>query len=336
MNYRQIGKTGMNASVVAFGTFPLGGWMWGGCNENDALKAVFAALDGGINLFDCAPLYGWGAAEELLGKAMKNKREQFLVATKCGLRWNGEGWTPDVGEFHFHYDQKGLAGPDAPDVCRRWLAPESVRWEVEQSLRRLGTDYIDIYFTHAPDATTPVDDTIDELIRLKREGKIRAIGCSNVTPELMKSYLASGELDVLQEKFNLLDRNVEKNGLIDLARSGNVSFFSYTPLENGLLTGNMDPNRVYPEGDFRKTSPRFTPENVRRVNEMLKEFQSIAERHHITLAQLAAVWNISRYDKGHVLCGMRRLESVHENILAGDILLSQEETDFMISVADES
>lgn len=335
MIYRKIGKTGMNASVVAFGTFPLGGWMWGGCDENGALGAICAALDAGVNLFDCAPLYGWGAAEELLGRAMKGRRDKFLVATKCGLRWNGDGWTPDVGEFHFRFDDKGLAGDGAPGVCRRWLAPESVRWEVEQSLRRLGTDHIDIYFTHAPDATTPVEETIEVLLRLKSEGKIRAVGCSNVTPALLKQYLASGELDALQEKFNLLDRRVEQNELLDDARSGQVSFFAYTPLENGLLTGNIKPDQTYADGDFRKNSPRFAPDNVRRVNEMLERLRPLAEDYHITPAQLAVAWNFSRYDKGHVLCGMRRLESVRENVKAGNVLLTTEETDYMARVADE-
>lgn len=335
MIYRKIGKTSMNASAVAFGTFPLGGWMWGGCDENEALGAISAALDGGVNLFDTAPLYGWGAAEELLGRAMKKKREKFLVASKCGLRWDGDGWTPEIGEFHFNFDGQGLAGADGPNVCRRWLAPESVRWEVEQSLRRLETDYIDIYFTHAQDATTPVEETIDELLRLKKEGKIRAVGCSNVTPDLMKKYLACGELDVLQEKFNLIDRRVEQNGLLDDAQSGSVSFFAYTPLENGLLTGNITPEKTFADGDFRKDSPRFAADNLRRIGEMLKRFGPLAEEYHITLAQLAVAWNFSRYDQGHVLCGMRRLESVRENIVAGNVLLSAEETDFMARVADE-
>lgn len=335
MIYREIGKTGISASVVAFGTFPLGGWMWGGISEREAIDAILFALDNGVNLFDTAPLYGWGAAEEILGKAMKGRRDQFVVATKCGLRWGGEGWTPDVGEFHFRFDEKGLADKNGPGHCRRWLARPSVRWEVEESLRRLGIDTIDLYFTHTPDATTPVEETLEELIRLKKEGKIRAIGCSNVTPNLLNAYAASGELDMLQEKYNLIDRTPERNGLLDSAEANGLSFFSYTPLENGLLTGNILPGRTFGEGDFRRSSPRFSPENITKVNEMLERFRPLAEEYHITLGQLSVAWNFSRYQRTHTLCGMRTRDAVAENVKAGTVQLTREETDFMTRVADE-
>ena len=334
MIYRTIGKSNISASVVAFGTFPLGGWMWGGCDENAALNTIAEALDLGINLFDTAPLYGWGSSEELLGRAMKGKREKFVVSTKCGLRWDGPDFAENSGEFHFRYDERGL-NPNGPMVCRRYLAAKSIRWEVEQSLRRLDTDYIDIYFTHAPDATTPLDESIDELLRLKAEGKILTIGCSNVSNDQLKQYIASGELDLLQERFSLLDRHVESNGLIDLARGDQVSFFAYTPLENGLLTGNISPNRVYPEGDLRKNSPRFSAENIEKVNAMLSRFRPIAEAHGLSLGQLATAWNFSRYDKGHVLCGMRTAEAVRENAAAGRVQLSEEETARMVEIASE-
>ncbi|MBQ1455384.1 MAG: aldo/keto reductase [Thermoguttaceae bacterium] len=334
MIYRTIGKSNISASVVAFGTFPLGGWMWGGCDEKAALNTIAEALDLGINLFDTAPLYGWGSSEELLGRAMKGKREKFVVSTKCGLRWNGPDFTEDSGEFHFRYDERGL-NPNGPMVCRRYLSAKSIRWEVEQSLRRLETDYIDIYFTHAPDATTPLEESIDELLRLKAEGKILTIGCSNVSNDQMKQYIASGELDLLQERFSLLDRHIESNGLIDLARDAEVSFFAYTPLENGLLTGSVSPNRVYPEGDLRKNSPRFSAENIEKVNAMLSRFRPIAEAHGLSLGQLATAWNFSRYDKGHVLCGMRTAEAVRENAAAGRVQLSEEETARMVEIASE-
>lgn len=336
MRYRKIGKTEMDASVVAFGTFPLGGWMWGGADEKESLDAISAALDGGINLFDTAPLYGWGGAEELLGRAMTGRREKFFVASKCGLRWGKNDWKPGEGEFHFRFNERGLSDENGPGLCQRYLAPASVRWEVEQSLRRLRTDYIDLYFTHAPDGTTPVEETIDELIKLKKEGKIRAVGCSNVTPALMRKYLDSGELDALQEKFNLVTPAVEKSGLIDLAREGGVSFLAYTPLENGLLTGNIRADRTYADGDLRKNSPRFTPENIERVNAMLEKFRPIAEDHQIAMVHLIIAWTFSRYERGHVLCGMRNRAAVEENCKAGNVDLRADEIEYMARIAAET
>ncbi|MDO4585942.1 MAG: aldo/keto reductase [Planctomycetia bacterium] len=333
MIYRKIGRTNIDASVIAFGTFPLGGWMWGGAEKKEAIDALHCALENGINLFDTAPLYGYGIAEELVGEAFANCRDKVVIATKCGLRWGVDHWKPGQGEFHFFFDEKGLTSKEGSGRCQRYLRADSVIWEAEQSLKRLKTDYIDIYFTHAPDATTPIEETVDALMKLKKQGKILSIGCSNVSFSQMQKYIDLCELDVDQEKFNLVDQTVEENGLLELCQKNDVSFFSYTSLENGLLSGNMTPDRVFENGDFRKTSPRFQPDNIRRVNEMLDQFRPIADKYHISLVQLIISWTFSRYAKGHVLCGMRNCKSVENNVPAGNIELTSEEMNFMAEIA---
>lgn len=335
MIYREIGATGIKASVVALGTFPLGGWMWGGVDRRVAVDAIRAALDSGINLIDAAPLYGYGLAEEMIGEAIKGRpRDQIVISTKCGLRFDRQSWPEGLGEHHFYYNNAGLSQDPSDKVCRRCLRAESIMQEVDESLRRLKTDYIDVYFTHAQEKTTPLEETVDALTRLKEQGKIRAIGCSNVSADEMRQYLELGELAADQERFSLVDRTIERNGLADLCRENNVAFFAYSALENGLLSGAIKPGTVFPKGDWRNDSPRFAPENLERAAEMLKRLQPLAEERKATFAQLAIAWIFSRIPTGFVLCGMRSPERVAANAAAGEIELTPEEVEFMADAAE--
>ncbi|HBT75519.1 MAG TPA: aldo/keto reductase [Planctomycetaceae bacterium] len=328
MQYRTIGNTDINASVVAFGAWAIGGWMWGGVEEQEAVGAIHAGIDHGINLIDTAPMYGYGRSEEIVGKAIKGRRDSLVLATKCGLRWDKADWPDGKGELHFYADENG-ATPGGAGHYRiyKYLRPESIREEVEQSLRRLGTDRIDVLQTHWQDATTPLDDTIDALLTLKKEGKILAVGCSNVRPDQLQTYCRDKTLDVDQEKFSLLDREAESNGILETCGKNNVSFFAYSPLANGLLTGKLNPNRRYNPGDLRLSRARFTPENVAKVNAALARLTPIAETHRLDIGQVVVAWTVGKYPKMHALCGARNAEQAVRNAVAGAATLSKEETE---------
>jgi len=211
----------------------------------------------------------------------------------------------------------------------KYLHPESIRYEIEQSLRRLQTDYIDLYQTHWQDSTTPIEDTMAELTKLKDEGKIRAIGVSNATVEQIKKY---GAIDSDQEKFNMLHRKIGEQGNLDYCHENNIALLAYSPLSQGLLTGKISPERKYNEGDLRRNNPLFTPENINKVNSMLKELEPIAEAHKVSVAQLICGWTFNRKGITHLLCGARNRQQVIENAGAGSFQLSQEDINKINSV----
>src|SRR5579859_1171461 len=176
MRYHPLGQSGIQASVVGLGTWAISGWMWGGTDEARSIRAIQASLDAGVNLIDTAPAYGLGLAETIVGKATRDRRGKVVIATKFGLVWH-----TDQGQPHGTEDGRQL---------RRLLTADSIRYEVEESLRRLQTDYIDLYQTHWQETNTPVQETMDALIRLKQQGKIRATGLGNVTLARLREFQA--------------------------------------------------------------------------------------------------------------------------------------------------
>jgi len=326
MHYRKLGTTNINASVMGFGAWAIGGWMWGGAEENDAIRAIDAALDCGINLVDTAPMYGYGRSEEIVGKAIAGKREKVVLATKCGLRWDDKDWPEGEGILHFYGTKEGIASGAAGAMrIYKYLRPDSIRREVEQSLKRMKTDHIDLLQTHWQDESTPIEATMETLLKLKEEGVIRAIGVSNVTVEQLRQYLAVGPVDVAQESYSMINRAIEHNGILALCKEHGISLLAYSPMANGLLTGRLSPDRQFNEGDLRRGNPKFSPENIRRVNAMLNEFKPIAEKYGATPGQLVIAWTAGQYEKTHVLCGARNESQVAENAPAGDITLTDEE-----------
>ena len=322
MQYRNLGQSGIQASVVAFGAWAIGGWMWGGTNENDAVKAIHAALDSGINFIDTAPIYGFGASEEILGRAIADRREQIILATKCGMVCD-----PHVGIEKFRSSALG-ADPDGLIDIHIYLGAKSIRDEVENSLRRLKTDYIDLLQTHWQETTTPIEETMGALVDLKDEGKIRAIGVSNATSQHMDEYRDYGMLDTDQEKFSMLDRQIEADQL-PYCQQNNIAVLAYSPLAQGLLTGKMGPDREFAEGDVRRGNPRYSVENRQRVASLLEEFKPIAEEHEITLTQLTIAWTIAQTGLTHALCGARNPQQAQENAAAGDVRLTDSEIEHM-------
>lgn len=317
MQYRPLGQSGIQASVVALGTWAAGGWMWGGTEEKEAIAAIHAALDNGINAIDTAPIYGFGSSEELVGKAIEGRRDDVVIATKCGLVWHEQ-----KGDFFFSSDETGVGHGNTFSVYR-YLGPESIRYEVEQSLKRLRTDYIDLYQTHWQETTTPIEDTMTALLALKEDGKIRAIGVSNANTSQLAEYRHAGILDSDQEKYSMLDRKMESGQLAFCAKNS-IAFLAYSPLALGLLTGKIGPDTRFGVGDLRLGNPRFSAENLRLVKDMLGEFQPIADGLNISIVQLVITWTVHQPGCTHALVGARKIRHAEENAQAGSVQLSEE------------
>jgi aryl-alcohol dehydrogenase-like predicted oxidoreductase len=328
MRYRPLGQSGIEASVVGVGTWAIGGWMWGGTDEQDSIQAVHAAIDSGVNLIDTAPVYGFGLSEEIVGRAIRDRRDKVVIATKCGMVCN-----PGVGASKFRVN---TAGPSEHGLIhvQIHLAPDSIRQEVEDSLQRLGTDHIDLYQTHWQDPTTAIEDTMATLMKLKEQGKIRAIGVSNATSEQMDAYRWQGPLDSDQEKYSMLDQDIEADRL-PYCREKDIAVLAYSPLAQGLLTGKMDPSREFPEGDLRRDNERFSRENRERVTAMLNGFKPIAEARGLTLAQLTIAWTVHQPGLTHALVGARNPKQAQENAAAGDVVLADDVLSRMNEIIDE-
>ncbi len=323
MRYRELGTSGIQASVVGFGAWALGGWRWGGQEERDSIRALHAALDKGINLIDTAPVYGFGRSEEVVGKAIAGRRDEVVLATKCGITWKEE--EPRRGIYHFSADEFGMATREKASYhLYRYLGGNSIRNEVEESLRRLKVDVIDLVQTHWQDSTTPVQETMETLLDLKQQGKIRAIGVSNASPLEMEAYLQFGTLDADQERYSMLDRQLEQE-TVPFCRKHRIAILAYSPLANGLLTGKIGLDRRFKRGDLRESGPRFSIENRRKVSQLLEAIRPLADAHQVSLAQLVIAWTVAQPGLTHALTGIRNQVQAESNAIAADLEWSGEE-----------
>jgi len=317
MIYRKLGASGIEVSAVGFGAYPLGGWGWPGTEQAKAVAAMHAAMDEGVNLVDTAPTYGTGRSEEIVGRAIRGRRDQVVLATKCGLIYDRR----EGSELFYHYDADGVTARPTETIYK-CLRPESIRDELEQSLKRLGTTYVDLYQTHFQTSSTPIADTMATLLKLKEQGKIRAIGVSNVNLEQLTAY---GPVDSDQEKYSMLDREIEQGDILPYCRRRGIAMLAYSPLCCGLLSGKIRPDQQFVAGDIRKGNPRFSPQNIARVNGMLERLRPVAERRGATTAQLVIAWTCSRPGMTSVLCGARDPQRAIENAAGGGIVLSADE-----------
>ncbi len=306
---RSLGGSGIGASSVALGTWAIGGDGWGGSQRADDILAIQAAIDAGINFIDTAPIYGFGISEEIVGEAIRGRRDEVIVASKCGLRWDTE-----EGEFNFE-DGEG-------NRIHKCLSPESIAHEVDESLRRLGVEAIDLYQTHWQTETTAIEDTMAELLRQKDAGKIRAIGVSNVSTEQVDEYVKSGAIACIQEMFSMIDRGHEAE-LFPSAVNQGLSVLAYSPLAMGLLTGKLGPEREFEASDNRSWSPRFSVENRMKVAALLEDLRPIAADSGLTLPQLVISWTVAQPNVSHVLCGARSPAQAQENAVGGEGRLDQ-------------
>ena len=240
MKTRALGGSGIQASVVAFGAWAIGGWTWGGADENESINAIHAFLDAGGNLIDTAPVYGFGRSEEIVGKAIADRRDKVVLATKCSMRWdlNDAQKRRAAKKFSTNDENIEWTGEKSDKTFDVYIysGRDGIREEVERSLKRLRTDVIDLYQTHWQDDSTPIEERMGALEELKREGKIRAIGVSNATPAQIDEYKKFGRVDSDQEKYSMLDRELEEVNLAKAAKE-NFAILAYSPLAQGLLTG---------------------------------------------------------------------------------------------------
>ncbi|WP_371311875.1 aldo/keto reductase [Pseudovibrio flavus] len=315
---RPIGRSEINATAVGLGTWAIGGWMWGGTDEARSIAAIQASVDEGITLIDSAPAYGQGVAEVIVGKALKGRRDKVVLATKCGLVWHTQ-----QGNHFFDYD----SGP-----VHRYLGKASIIHEVEQSLKRLGTDYIDHYITHWQDETTPISETMEALEMLKAQGKIRSIGASNTSADQVKAYLEAGQLDAIQEEYSMVKRDLEEQ-MLPLCSNAGVSVLSYSSLALGLLGGRIGPDRVFNGDDLRKDNPRFSLPNRQKVAKLMEAISPVAEAHNATLAQIVIAWTLQQPGITFSLCGARDEKQAKENAKAGRLRLSSEDISLINTAA---
>lgn len=314
MNTIKIGKSDINTPFMAMGTWAIGGGTaWGENDDKLSVRTIDEAIDCGITWFDTAPVYNLGHSEEVVGKALKGKRHNVLISTKCGLEWDYE--TP---VFH-----KVMEGRNV----YRDLSAKGIRKNLEDSLRRLQTDYIDIYYTHwqTPDfALYPLEETVGVLTELKKEGKIRAIGASNVTEDIIKGYCSLGQLDVIQEKYSILDSHI-RSELAQVCEENKVSIQAYSPLEQGLLTGKVKADVKLAKGDVRNRNRFFYPENLPKVMRLLEHWKPLCLKYNCTMSNLVIACTAKTIDGLHVLCGARKPEQIRDN--SGALLLTLEQSD---------
>jgi len=310
MLQREIGSTGIRASAIGLGTWAIGGWMWGGTDEAAAVAGIRASLDAGVTLIDTAPAYGMGRSEEIVGEAIAGRRGEVILATKCGLVWH-----TDQGRHFFDQDGKPV---------HRYLGAESIRHELEQSLKRLRTDYIDLYITHWQDPTTPIADTMGALEELKREGKIRAIGASNLSRADLDAYVATGGLNAIQEQYSMVHRDIERD-LLPVCVANGVSILSYSSLALGLLTGKIGPARQFNGDDLRIDDPRFSVVNRRKVAAFACDIAAIASAHDASMAEIVIAWTLAQPGIDFSLCGARNADQARENARAAILRLDETE-----------
>ena len=320
MKVRALGSSGIEASAVAFGAWAIGGWKWGGTDAERSVRAIRAALDAGVTMIDTAAVYGFGLSEELVGRAIAGRpREQIVLATKCGLRWDVESPT-------LHAESEGRR-------IYRSLAPDSIREELGRSLERLGVEHIDLYQTHWPDPETPLEAVIDTLDALVAEGLIRAWGFCNSDAESLGIAIEQGSPASDQERYSLLDREQDALNL-PLCRTEGLAFLAYSPIAQGLLTGRIDARREFAESDLRHANPRFEPRVLEAVQAVLAPVKSLARDRDVTVEQLVLAWTLRQPGVSHVLVGARNVEQAESNARAGNLELDEEELGIVEHAAD--
>ena len=290
MEVAKLGSSGIEVTRVALGTWAIGGWLWGGTDVEQSVRAIHAALDTGITTVDTAPVYGFGLSEEILAEALARRqipRERVVIATKFGMEWD-----------------------DKENVWRN-AKPERVRKELDDSLRRLRTDYIDLYQIHWPDPETPIAETAQVVKELYEAGKIRAIGVCNYSVEQLEEWRKVAPLHSVQPRYNLLERKIEAD-VLPYCREHGLAVLAYSPLARGLLTGKFTENPTFKPGDNRATDPRFTGEAYKRHLRIVEKLKVMAAEKGKTVAQLAVRWVLDQPGVTVALWGARTPEQIRE------------------------
>jgi aryl-alcohol dehydrogenase-like predicted oxidoreductase len=287
VEYAIIDGAGIRVSRVGLGTWAIGGWMWGGSDERESIRTIHAAIEKGVNLIDTAPVYGFGRSEQIVGKAIAEygHRDKVVLATKVALEWK---------------DGKVFRNASRPRILQ----------EIEDSLRRLGTEYIDIYQVHWPDPLTPIEETAETMRDLLKQGKIRAIGVSNYSPEQMEKFRAVVPLHTDQPPYNLFEREIDAD-VLPYVRRNNIATLVYGSLCRGLLSGHMKPDTKFEGDDLRKIDPKFQPPRYAHYLEAVARLDEYAQtKFQRRVMDLAMRWAMDQPGVTVALWGARHPEHV--------------------------
>jgi aryl-alcohol dehydrogenase-like predicted oxidoreductase len=303
MKTRKLGNTGVDIPAIGLGCMGMSS-VYGAADDATSIAVIHRALELGINFLDTADIYGTGGNEELVGRAIKGKRDQVVLATKFGHVIKGR-WADGRG-----YDIDG--------------SPAYVKRAAEASLRRLGVETIDLYYQHRVDPRTPIEETVGAMAELVNEGKVRYLGLSEAAPETIQRAHAVHPITALQTEYSLWTRDPEHE-LLGLTQALGITFVAYSPLGRGFLTGELkSPDDLAPN-DWRRLNPRFQGDNFQKNLELVEELQAIAWDKGTTPAQLALAWLLTRGAQVVPIPGMRRIERPEENAAAADITLTDNE-----------
>ena len=285
MIYRKLGKTDLELSVITFGAWAAGGWMWGSTDRKQAVEAIKASYDQGVTSIDTAPIYGQGTSEDIVGEAIKGiARDKVQLLTKFGMRWD---LASPKGDFAMHSaDNAGK-----PIDIYKYASKESVIKECEDSLKRLGTDYIDLLQIHWPDTTTPIAETFEAVAKLIEQGKVRYAGVCNYNVAQMKEAEQVLSLASNQVPFSMVHRDIEKE-VVPYCLEQNKGILAYSPLQRGLLSGKIKPGHQFAAGDSREGSKYYSDEFIAATNTFLEKLKPLAEEKNATLAQLVLRWTV--------------------------------------------
>ncbi len=322
MLFRNLSNSDLNVSTITFGAWAAGGWMWGKTDRNDAIEAIRASYDLGVTSIDTAPIYGQGESEEIVGDAIKGiSRDKIQILTKFGMRW-------DLNKGDFGFKSKNNEGIEI-DIYK-YAGKESIIKECEDSLRRLGTDYIDLYQIHWPESTTPIAETMEAVATLIKQGKVSYAGVCNYNSDQMAEAEKTISLVSNQIPFSMVNRAMEEK-TVPYCIAHNKSVLAYSPLERGLLTGKITAGYKFQEGDHRATNKYFSEESIAKTNAFLEKLKPLAAEKKATLSQLVIRWTVERPGITIALVGARNTKQAIENAKAIDVQLNSEEIKFIDS-----
>jgi aryl-alcohol dehydrogenase-like predicted oxidoreductase len=320
MEYRKLGSSDLELSAITYGAFAIGGNMWGGTEKKESIDSIHASIDNGVTTIDTAPFYGFGLSEEMIGEAIKSHdRSKVQLLTKFGLVWDGKN--NGKGDFFFDADDNEKKVP-----IYKYSSKSSVIKEVEESLKRLQTDYIDLLQIHWPDSTTPISETMEAAKTLIQQGKIRAFGVSNYDIEQIKEAQKTIKIASNQVAYSMLNRKVEAE-LIPFALTENIGIIAYSPMERGLLTGKYFTDSKLKDNDHR--NGYFSKFDLQKVKTLVEELTSLAHAKEASLSQLVLRWTTLQKGISIVLAGARNAEQAISNAKAMEFDLSVSELEFI-------
>jgi aryl-alcohol dehydrogenase-like predicted oxidoreductase len=299
METRRLGTQGLVVSQQGLGCMGMSAW-YGSTDEQESIATIHRALELGITFLDTADVYGQGANEQLVGRAIAGRREEVVLATKFGNRWFDDGTRTIDG------------------------SPEYVRQALDASLRRLNVDYVDLYYQHRVDADTPIEETVGTMAELVRAGKVKYIGLSEAGPETIRRANAVHPITALQSEWSLWTRDPELE-VVPTTRELGIGFVAYSPLGRGFLAGRFSSPAELEEGDFRKNQPRMQEDNFETNRELADRVKALAAKKGCTPAQLALAWVLSRGDDVVPIPGTKRRTYLEENAAAMQITLADDE-----------